>query len=86
MDEELRRKVEKHDCDLYYGNGKPGITTRMALAERAIDDNRESSEKEVEDVKEDMKEFKKDAKSTRMMMLGVILTVLGEIVVKLVMK
>lgn len=86
MDEETRRKVDRHDKDLYYGNGLPGITTRVALAEKAIEANKESSEKEVKDVREDMAEFKKDSKATRMMMLGVILTVLGEIVVKLVMK
>jgi len=75
MDEDIRRQVAKHDCDLYYGNGQPGITTRMALVE-----------KENRDVRADMDEFKKDAKATRMMMLGVILTVVGQIVVMLIFK
>lgn len=72
---DLRIKVEKHDQDLYRGNGKPGITTRMAVAE-----------KEICDMKEDLKEYKKDSKQIKLMVLGVILTVIGEIIVKLVAK
>lgn len=34
---ELSRLVYKHDTDLYYGNGKPGLTIRMALMESALD-------------------------------------------------
>jgi len=29
--------VHKHDKDLYVGNGKPGITTRMALVESTVE-------------------------------------------------
>lgn len=75
MDGELQRKVEKHDCDLYYGNGKPGITTRIALAE-----------KEIVDVREDMTEFKKDAKATRNMVIGLILAAVVQIIVRLIFK
>lgn len=28
--------LQEHDRDLYKGNGKPGLTTRMAIAEEAI--------------------------------------------------
>ena len=34
---ELLRLVYKHDDDLYKGNGKPGITTRLALVESTVD-------------------------------------------------
>lgn len=30
---EIWRIVKYHDTDLYRGNGKPGLTTRMALVE-----------------------------------------------------
>jgi hypothetical protein len=30
---EISRLVYKHDQDLYFGNGKPGLTTRMLLVE-----------------------------------------------------
>lgn len=32
----LEDKVEKHDQDLYRGNGKPGITTRVLMSEETI--------------------------------------------------
>ena len=33
----IRRMVEQHDRDLYRGNGKPGITTRIQSLEDAVD-------------------------------------------------
>jgi hypothetical protein len=30
---DLKTCVERHDKDLYHGNGKPGLTTRMAMME-----------------------------------------------------
>lgn len=33
---EVARLVQRHDKDLYYGNGKPGLTTRMALMEDCV--------------------------------------------------
>ena len=29
--------IEQHDKDLYRGNGKPGLTTRMQIAEDRVD-------------------------------------------------
>lgn len=74
-DDELRRKVDRHDCDLYYGNGKPGITTRIALAEG-----------EIKTVKDTVDEIKRDSKAMKMMIISLILTVIGEIIVRLVVK
>ena len=36
----LEELVERHDKDMYRGNGKPGITTRMEKVEEAIANNR----------------------------------------------
>ena len=38
--ERLCALVERHDKDIYRGNGKPGITTRMEKVEEAIANNR----------------------------------------------
>lgn len=73
MTEDAYGLVQKHDNDLYRGNGKPGLTVRMAIAEERI-----------ETVKETVDEIRKDSKAIKMMVIGVILTVLGEIVVRLV--
>jgi hypothetical protein len=35
---DVRRMVERHDQDLYRGNGKPGLTERMRMAEKEIED------------------------------------------------
>lgn len=45
---ELARLVYQHDKDMYYGNGKPGLTTRMEKVEdavKAIHDGIEKQEK-----------------------------------------
>lgn len=34
---ETRRMVDRHDQDLYRGNGKPGITTRLAILEDCME-------------------------------------------------
>lgn len=34
---DIRRMVDRHDQDLYRGNGKPGLTTRMALMEDCVE-------------------------------------------------
>lgn len=33
---QLEKACERHDRDLYHGNGKPGITTRMEKIEEAM--------------------------------------------------
>lgn len=33
MESEQNKMLQKHEQDLYRGNGKPGLTTRMALVE-----------------------------------------------------
>jgi hypothetical protein len=73
VDDEIRRKVEKHDDDLYRGNGKPGLTVRVAL-----------NEQEIATVKETVDEIKSDSKAMKRMLIGLILTILGEIAVRLV--
>lgn len=37
MDNEQYRMLLRHEQDLYRGNGKPGLTTRMALMEDCVD-------------------------------------------------
>lgn len=32
----LQRMVDRHDQDLYRGNGKPGVTTRLAVLEDCV--------------------------------------------------
>lgn len=34
---QLEASVKRHDQDLYYGNGKPGLTTRMSNIESSLD-------------------------------------------------
>jgi len=34
---ELIAKVERHDKDLYFGNGKPALTIRMEIGEERLD-------------------------------------------------
>lgn len=45
--EALEDLVEKHDQDLYRGNGKPGITTRILMSEETIGKISSSLEKMV---------------------------------------
>lgn len=33
----LHEAVNRHEKDLYRGNGKPGLTTRMAVVEDAVE-------------------------------------------------
>jgi hypothetical protein len=75
--EEIRRKVDKHDTDLYQGGGRgnPSLTTRMALAEEGI-----------EAVKDDVTEIKDGQKTMKNMIIGLILTVIGQIVVTILVK
>lgn len=70
---ELWKKFEKHDQDLYHGNGKPGLTVRMELAE-----------KEIFDMKEDIKEHRRDSKQIKMMLLGAIVAGVIDSILKLV--
>lgn len=36
IESDVRRMVDRHDQDLYRGNGKPGITTRIAVTEAKV--------------------------------------------------
>lgn len=36
LEDEYKVKVDKHDQDLYRGNGKPGITTRVLMTEETV--------------------------------------------------
>ncbi len=40
--------VRRHDKDLYHGNGKPGLTTRMMLAEEKLDTMKESVDERLD--------------------------------------
>ena len=42
---EIEEKLDKHDKDLYTGNGKPGLTTRMLIQEQAMDKREKADEK-----------------------------------------
>lgn len=52
MESEQTRMLYRHDQDLYRGNGKPGLTQRMAAVETSIEGLKE-------------REAKKDAKQDR---------------------
>lgn len=67
--------VYKHDDDLYRGNGKPGLTTRMAV-----------SEERIEDVKEVLDKLSSNQIKMMLLVLGTLLTVLGDIFVHVVVK
>lgn len=36
MESDQYRTLMKHDADLYHGNGKPGLTTRVLVLEEAM--------------------------------------------------
>jgi|HubBroStandDraft_1064217.scaffolds.fasta_scaffold1302926_2 hypothetical protein len=44
MEAEALQMVQKHENDLYRGNGRPGLITRLALAEERLDGVKESIE------------------------------------------
>lgn len=52
MESEQTRMLYRHDQDLYRGNGKPGITQRMAAVENSV-------------LKLEEREEKKDAQAGR---------------------
>ena len=63
---EIKTMVDRHEKDLYRGNGKAGLTTRIEVQEQSM-------------------AFIRSALSRILWMLGAtMMTVLGEIVVKLV--
>ena len=35
--QKMEETLERHERDLYRGNGKPGLTTRMEKAEQSLD-------------------------------------------------
>lgn len=72
-DEELRKRVEKHDRDLYVGNGRPALCVRIAVVE-----------KELETMNKAVDEIRKDNKAIMKMVIGLILAVAGQIIVRVV--
>ena len=73
-DEELLRMIRKHDQDLYQGDSrKPALTIRIEL-----------TEKEIEDMKEAAQEMKNNSRQMKVMIIGIILTIIGDIIAKLV--
>ena len=67
--------VQKHDDDLYRGNGKPGLTTRVAVCEERIDG-----------VKELLEKLTANQSKMTWLVLATLLTVLGDIFVNVVKK
>lgn len=74
MDEDAYRMLQKHDQDLYRGNGKPALTVRMAIAE-----------KDIENMQKAADEIRGDSKAIKLMVLTTLLAIAGDIIVKLVM-
>ena len=55
----IRRTVEQHDRDLYRGNGKPGITTRIQSLEDCMDGvDLSKLENRVSQIEKAVEEFK----------------------------
>lgn len=48
MESEQNKMLLRHDNVLFYGNGKPGLTTRMAV----VEENVAKMEDSVKDIKE----------------------------------
>jgi hypothetical protein len=67
--------LQKHDNDLYRGNGKPGLTTRMELCEERLRIVNNAAE-----------EIRKDSRTIKLMVIGAILTIMGDILVKVLVK
>ena len=42
---DYQKKVNQHDKDLYWGNGKPGLTTRIFVLEEKMDTMQKAFEK-----------------------------------------
>lgn len=42
---EIEKLVGKHDQDIYRGNGKPGLTTRILQQEEAMEQQKEEMDK-----------------------------------------
>lgn len=42
---ELWRRLSKLEKDMWLGNGKPGLTTRMATVENILETNKEAEER-----------------------------------------
>lgn len=68
----LVRAVRKHDDDLYRGNGRPGLTTRVAVCE-----------KEQEEMKQTVESMKTTLRAVAIMGAGTLLSVLLEIIIRL---
>lgn len=68
----LQETVDQHDQDLYRGNGKPGITTRIL-----------NNEKDIETVNDIVKEIKSDLRKVVWFVLAAVLAeILKVILVK----
>lgn len=78
----IRRVIEQHDRDLYRGNGKPGITTRIQSLEEAIDGvDLSRLEARVIQLEQTVKEFKDGQKwIIRLLLGGLILAVLNLVI------
>lgn len=67
---QVERKAERHDKDLYHGNGKPALTVRM-----------NDVENDVRDLKTIRDEERKSQRTTqREIRIGVALLIIGQIV------
>lgn len=73
--EQLEPKVEKHDKDLYMGNGLPSITTRLRMTEKATASNTEA-----------IAEMARNSRKTQFMVMGIFLTAVATLVVDIVLK
>lgn len=70
---DIESRVQKHDDDLYRGNGKPGITTRIAVCEERI-----------EGVKEDLEKLVKGQAWATRLTIATLLGLVTEIIVHIV--
>lgn len=76
------RRLARLEKDMYFGNGKPAVTIRL----QQLEDAQETTTNEVHEMKEDIKGIRADNRKTMLMIGGVFLTVLGEILVRVLFK
>lgn len=45
VESEFNRRLAKLEQDIWFGNGRPGLTTRMATVENILQTNKEAEER-----------------------------------------
>lgn len=78
--EELSSVVQRHENDLYRGNGKPGLTTRMAV----VEDRQDTQEDDMNQFRESLDELKRQGNRNFGMLFVSLLSLVGLLILQLV--